>query len=68
MPKPDLRISVISDVHVTQFGAGENKFKNALEFHIKKLPKSDLFLFTGDIAYQLDSCAETFTRLTTTLF
>ena len=51
MPKPDLRISVISDVHVTQFGAGENKFKNALEFHIKKLPKSDLFLFTGDIAY-----------------
>lgn len=55
MPKPDLRISVISDVHVTHFGAGENKFKKALEFHTKKLPKSDIFLFAGDLAYQLDS-------------
>lgn len=62
MPKPDLRISVISDVHVTQFGAGENEFKNALEFHTKKLPKSDLFLFTGDIAYQLDSWEDSVCR------
>lgn len=55
MSKPDLRISVISDVHVTHFGAGENEFRKALEFHTQKLPKSDMFLFTGDIAYQLDN-------------
>lgn len=55
MSKPDLRISVISDVHVTHFGAGENKFRKALEFHTKKLPKSDIFVFPGDVAYQLDS-------------
>ncbi len=62
MSKPDLRISVISDVHVTHFGAGENEFKRALEFHTKKLPKSDIFLFAGDIAYQLDSSEESICR------
>lgn len=55
MSKPNLRISIISDAHVTHFGAGENKFRKALEFHTNKLPKSDIFVFPGDIAYQLDS-------------
>ena len=58
MSKPDLRISVISDVHVTHFGAGEQEFERALKFHTEKLPESDLYLFTGDIIYQLDSSKE----------
>ena len=58
MAKPDLRISVISDVHVTHFGAGEEAFDRALQFHSEKLPESDLYLFTGDIIYQLDSSSE----------
>jgi dihydroxyacetone kinase-like predicted kinase len=28
MAKPDLRISVLSDVHVTHFGAGEDAFEH----------------------------------------
>ena len=58
MAKPDLRISVLSDVHVTHFGAGEDAFEHALQFHSEKLPESDLYLFTGDIIYQLDSSSE----------
>lgn len=52
---PDLRISAISDVHVLHFGPGEKQFTNALRFHAEKLPKSDLYVFGGDIVYQLDN-------------
>ena len=55
MSKPDLRISVLSDVHITHYGDGAEQFENALKFHTESLPESDMYLFTGDIIYQLDS-------------
>ncbi len=55
MPNPDFRISVLSDVHITHYGDGVGQFENALKFHTESLPKSDLYLFTGDIIYQLDN-------------
>ncbi len=49
-----LRFSVISDSHITHFGAGKEEFENALKFHSEHF-NDDAFVFLGDIVYQLDS-------------
>ena len=56
MRTPDLRLTVLSDIHVTHFDEplyeGYKNLDRALRFHTEKLPASDAFLFTGDTVYQ----------------
>lgn len=57
-----ISFSVFSDLHILEWAKqpnyGYDKLAHALEFHQNKLPKSDAFLFLGDITYQLDSDAK----------
>lgn len=59
MRTPDLRLTVLSDIHVTHFDEplyeGYKNLDRALRFHTEKLPASDAFLFTGDTVYQVES-------------
>lgn len=59
MQSPDLRLTVLSDIHVTHFDEplyeGYKSLERALRFHTEKLPASDAFLFTGDTVYQVEA-------------
>lgn len=54
-----LRLSVLSDIHVTWFDEyhyeGYENLDRALALHTEKLPFADAFLFTGDTVYQVDA-------------
>ena len=54
-----LRLSVLSDIHVTWFDEfhyeGYENLDRALALHTEKLPLADAFLFTGDTVYQVDA-------------
>ena len=59
MRTPDLRLTALSDIHVTHFDEplyeGYKSLERALRFHTEVLPASDAFLFTGDTVYQVES-------------
>jgi len=59
MRTPDLRLTALSDIHITHFDEplyeGYKSLERALRFHTEKLPASDAFLFTGDTVYQVES-------------
>lgn len=54
MEKADLRFAVLSDVHITHRGQGIEKFTEAVMQLVRMEPKPDAFVFSGDIAYQID--------------
>ncbi len=57
--KPDLTLSVFSDLHITHFDEplydGYENLERALQFHQNELPASDAYLMAGDIFYHVES-------------
>ncbi len=53
--------TAISDVHITDFHAGEEDFVRAMQVMSEKYP-ADLYVFPGDIVYQLDSWSDSTCR------
>ena len=62
MSSSNFRFTAISDVHITQFHSGEEVFSNALKVLTEQFPPSDLYVFAGDIVYQLDSWQDSVCR------
>ena len=52
--------TAISDVHITDFHAGEDQFIRLMDV-VSKIP-TDLYVFPGDIVYQLDSWSDSTCR------
>ena len=54
----DLKFSVISDSHISHMGDEKEKFERTVKYHADNFPDSDLYIFNGDIVYQVDSAEE----------